>query len=38
VPGKEGLYRKLGFLPLLTAMAVFEDRQAAIERGHLQAD
>jgi ribosomal protein S18 acetylase RimI-like enzyme len=35
VPGKEGFYRKLGFLRLLTAMAIFEDRDAAIERGHL---
>lgn len=25
VPGKEGFYRKLGFRPLLTAMAIFED-------------
>lgn len=35
VPGKEGFYRKLGFLPLLTAMAIFDDTAAAIERGHL---
>ncbi|MCW5634857.1 MAG: GNAT family N-acetyltransferase [Rubrivivax sp.] len=35
VPGKEGFYRKLGFLPLLTAMAIFEDREGAIRRGHL---
>lgn len=35
VPGKEGFYRKLGFLRLLTAMAIFQDRAAAIERGHL---
>jgi ribosomal protein S18 acetylase RimI-like enzyme len=35
VPGKEGFYRKLGFLPLLTAMAIFEDQAAAIARGHL---
>lgn len=38
VPGKETFYKKLGFLPLRTAMAIFEDRQAAIERGHLAAD
>lgn len=37
VPGKEGFYRKLGFLRLLTAMAVFQDRGAAIARGHLEA-
>jgi ribosomal protein S18 acetylase RimI-like enzyme len=37
VPGKEGFYRKLGFMRLLTAMAIFENQQAAIERGHLAA-
>jgi ribosomal protein S18 acetylase RimI-like enzyme len=35
VPGKEGFYRKLGFMRLLTAMAIFQDRDSAIERGHL---
>ena len=35
VPGKEGFYRKLGFMRLLTAMARFEDQAAAIQRGHL---
>jgi ribosomal protein S18 acetylase RimI-like enzyme len=35
VPGKEGFYRKVGFLRLLTAMAIFQDRDAAIQRGHL---
>ena len=35
VPGKEGFYQKLGFLRMLTAMAIFEDPNAAIERGHL---
>jgi ribosomal protein S18 acetylase RimI-like enzyme len=35
VPGKEGFYRKLGFMRLLTAMAIFEDKAGAIERGHL---
>jgi ribosomal protein S18 acetylase RimI-like enzyme len=35
VPGKEGFYRKLGFLRMLTAMAIFEDPAKAIERGHL---
>jgi len=38
VPGKEGFYRKLGFLRLLTAMAIFRDQAGAIERGHLSAD
>lgn len=38
VPGKEPFYKKLGFLRLLTAMAVFQDRAAAIERGHLAED
>lgn len=35
VPGKEGFYRKLGFLRMLTAMAIFQDQPAAIARGHL---
>mgnify|MGYP000411459995 CR=1 FL=1 len=37
VPGKEGFYRKLGFLRMLTAMARFADPQAAIARGHCAA-
>jgi ribosomal protein S18 acetylase RimI-like enzyme len=35
VPGKEGFYKKLGFLRMLTAMAIFQDKNAAIERGHV---
>jgi ribosomal protein S18 acetylase RimI-like enzyme len=35
VPGKEGFYRKLGFLRMLTAMAVFKDQAAALARGHV---
>jgi GNAT superfamily N-acetyltransferase len=35
VPGKEGFYRKLGFLRMLTAMAIFDDPAAAVARGHL---
>jgi ribosomal protein S18 acetylase RimI-like enzyme len=35
VPGKEGFYRRLGFKRLLTAMAIFDDQAAAIERGYL---
>lgn len=35
VPGKEGFYRKLGFMRLLTAMAKFENQSAAIAAGHL---
>lgn len=35
VPGKESFYKKLGFLRLLTAMAVFQDRETAIKRGYL---
>lgn len=38
VPGKEGFYRKLGFLRMLTAMAVFRDPAAAVRRGHLAED
>lgn len=36
VPGKEGFYKKLGFLPLLTAMAFFQDKAGAIQRGHIR--
>lgn len=36
VPGKEGFYQKLGFLPMLTAMAIFQDQTWAIERGHVR--
>lgn len=35
VPGKEGFYKKFGFLRMLTAMAIFQDRNAAIQRGHV---
>lgn len=35
VPGKEGFYRKLGFLRMLTAMAIFENPARGVERGHL---
>jgi ribosomal protein S18 acetylase RimI-like enzyme len=35
VPGKEDFYRKLGFLRMLTAMAIFRDQAAAIQRGHV---
>ena len=35
VPGKEGFYRKLGFLRMLTAMAIFENPAKDVERGHL---
>ncbi|MDC8786753.1 GNAT family N-acetyltransferase [Roseateles koreensis] len=35
VPGKELFYKKLGFLRMLTAMAIFKDSDAAIARGHL---
>ena len=38
VPGKESFYRKLGFLRMLTAMAIFEDPAAAIQRGHVSED
>lgn len=38
VPGKEGFYRKLGFLRMLTAMAIFKERETAIQRGQLSED
>ena len=38
VPGKEGFYRKFGFLRMRTAMAIFEDPARAIARGHVSED
>lgn len=35
VPGKEDFYRKLGFARMATAMAIFENPEAAFQRGHL---
>ena len=32
-PGKEGFYKKLGFLRMRTAMAIFKDRDRAIHDG-----
>jgi len=37
-PGKEGLYRKLGFRLMRTAMAVFSDEARAIRIGLVQGD
>jgi len=33
VPGKEPLYRKVGFKRMTTAMAIFEDQSLALEKG-----
>jgi len=35
-PGKEGFYKKLGFLPMRTAMAVFQNQEKAIEGGLVE--
>jgi len=35
VPGKEGFYRRFGFLRMRTAMAIFQNQQQQIERGYL---
>ena len=35
VPGKEGFYKKLGFLRMLTAMAIFQDQESAMRSGHV---
>ncbi len=35
VPGKESFYRKLGFLRMKTAMAIFENQKQQVERGYL---
>lgn len=32
-PGKESFYTKLGFKRMSTAMAIFENQAAALERG-----
>lgn len=38
VPGKEPFYRKFGFRRMRTAMAIFQDAQAAAERGYTDDD
>jgi ribosomal protein S18 acetylase RimI-like enzyme len=35
-PGKEGFYRKLGFKPMRTAMAIFADQERAIRTGLVE--
>lgn len=35
-PGKEGFYRKLGFHPLRTAMAIFKDHEQALKSGVIE--
>jgi ribosomal protein S18 acetylase RimI-like enzyme len=32
-PGREGFYRKLGFKPMRTAMAIFQDQAQAVRTG-----
>jgi len=32
-PGKESFYKKLGFMRMRTAMAIFQNRERAIEVG-----
>nr|WP_320189989.1 GNAT family N-acetyltransferase [uncultured Desulfobacter sp.] len=32
-PGKEAFYEKLGFKPMMTAMAIFQDQDAAVKSG-----
>jgi predicted GNAT family acetyltransferase len=36
-PGTEGLYLKLGFSPMQTAMAIFQNKADAIRRGLISA-
>ncbi|BDQ33534.1 GNAT family N-acetyltransferase [Pseudodesulfovibrio portus] len=36
VPGKEGFYARLGFKPMLTAMARMEDPEASAARGYIR--
>ena len=35
-PGTEGFYKKRGFLPMKTAMAIFKDQDGAIKRGLVE--
>jgi ribosomal protein S18 acetylase RimI-like enzyme len=35
-PGKEGFYRKLGFMRMRTAMAIFRDQDRAIREGLVE--
>ena len=37
-PGTEGFYRRLGFLSMNTAMAVWSDPGAAVSTGILRPD
>jgi len=37
-PERKASTRKLGFLRMLTAMAIFQDRAAALQRGHVTED
>lgn len=36
VPGKEPFYEKLGFKPMLTAMARFEDPESSAAKGYIK--
>ena len=38
VPGKEGFYRKFGFLPMLTAMARMSVPSQQAEKGYIKLD
>ena len=38
VPGREDFYRSLGFKPMRTAMAIFENEAAAVAGGYIAAD
>jgi predicted N-acetyltransferase YhbS len=38
VPGKEAFYRKFGFKPMRTAMAVFDDEVAAFSKGFIDVE
>jgi ribosomal protein S18 acetylase RimI-like enzyme len=38
VPGKEGFYQRLGFKRMNTALAIFQNESAYIERGYISND
>lgn len=37
-PGKEGFYKKLGFNPMNTAMAIFQDQEFAVDVGLISLE
>ena len=38
VPGKEGFYRRFGFMRMRTAMAIFDDQAVAFSKGYIDVE